>query len=116
MVHSSIKNSFFFSFSSVHIEGIELLQLGAGMPQLQWGTCGHHQVTHAYRPRQTSVLCLFRTQWMVGHFLLFARIFSLIFIANKILNHEDGVVKNPLSLELLLTLPFQGSRLSSQTC
>lgn len=97
----------FFFFSSVHgitCRGVELLQLGAGMPQNQWWIYGHHQITLAYKPRQTSVLCLFRKQWMVGHFLLLARsIFSLIFIPNKILNHEDCVMQKPLSLELLLT-------------
>lgn len=95
----------------LHIEEIELLQL-AGISQLQWGTYGHHQVTRAYRPRQTSVLCLFRTQWLVGHFLLFARsIFSLIFIPIKILKHKDGVVQTPLSLSISSYFPFtlQGS-------
>lgn len=76
-------------YMKLQVEGIELLQLGSGMPQLQWGTYGHHQVTRAHRPRQTSVLCLFRTQWMVGHFLLLDRsIFSQIFISIKILNHK----------------------------
>uniref|UniRef100_A0A8C9KSQ7 Uncharacterized protein n=1 Tax=Serinus canaria TaxID=9135 RepID=A0A8C9KSQ7_SERCA len=84
-------------YMKLQVKGIELLQLGDGMPQLQlqWGSYGHHQVTRAQRPRQTSVLCLF----------------SLIFIPIKILNHKDDVMQHPLSLELLFRLFFQGSAL-----
>lgn len=110
-----LRTLYFFLFHlymELHVEGIELPHLSARVPQLQWGTYGHHQVTRAYRLKQTSVLCLFRTQWVVGHFLLFARsIFSLMFIPIKMLNHQDGVMQNPpfWSFSSDFTFSIQGS-------